>query len=179
MCPACLVHRRRSTLKTGFNSVEPENFDSFCRDAVMNATDFTGEAASCPHKFHILHGGEDRIVDIFQSRTFVDEVPGRNSKWWKAPGNCCSTATGHACSTRSRRSLANRPERHTDQVAPRVSPERSEDMAVSENFSGESKSDFEPQSSGRRGRRVGAHERSEFGVRQMMAEGVSFRLTSD
>lgn len=50
--------------------------EAFCRDSVASVTDFTGEAKSCPHKFHILHGADDRIVDVSQSMAFVEEVPG-------------------------------------------------------------------------------------------------------
>jgi pimeloyl-ACP methyl ester carboxylesterase/DNA-binding CsgD family transcriptional regulator len=50
--------------------------DGFCRDCAISQMDFTEEARSCPHKFRLLHGDDDKIVGLNQSIAFRDEVPG-------------------------------------------------------------------------------------------------------
>jgi pimeloyl-ACP methyl ester carboxylesterase len=49
---------------------------AFCQECVVAQTDFTQEALNTPHKFHILHGGDDRIVPLAHSQAFVADVPG-------------------------------------------------------------------------------------------------------
>ncbi len=50
--------------------------EAMCRDCLICIEDYSAEARSIAHKFHILHGDDDQIVQIFQSRAFVDAVPG-------------------------------------------------------------------------------------------------------
>jgi pimeloyl-ACP methyl ester carboxylesterase/DNA-binding CsgD family transcriptional regulator len=50
--------------------------DAFARETQVVMMDLAEEARQCRHRFHILHGAADAIVDVGQSRTFVDEVPG-------------------------------------------------------------------------------------------------------
>lgn len=50
--------------------------DAFCQDCFLTIQDFTDEAKTLSHKFHVLHGRDDTIVDIAQSKAFVDAVPG-------------------------------------------------------------------------------------------------------
>ncbi len=50
--------------------------DGFCRDCAVSLLDLTQDARDSPHKAHILHGEDDRIVPVHQSRHFVDSVPG-------------------------------------------------------------------------------------------------------
>jgi pimeloyl-ACP methyl ester carboxylesterase len=50
--------------------------DSFCRECQLALLDFTEEARAVPYKFHILHGDDDRIVQLSQSQAFAAAVPG-------------------------------------------------------------------------------------------------------
>lgn len=50
--------------------------DNFCREACLSLRDFTQQAKVAPHKLHILHGDDDHMVPLEQSRTFAGEVPG-------------------------------------------------------------------------------------------------------
>ena len=46
------------------------------RDTILTVTDFSQEASRLQHKFHILHGDDDKVIDIAQSQAFADLVPG-------------------------------------------------------------------------------------------------------
>lgn len=50
-----------------------EAFGLECRLAL---TDFTDEARITPRKFLLIHGDDDRIIDLSQAKTFADAVPG-------------------------------------------------------------------------------------------------------
>jgi pimeloyl-ACP methyl ester carboxylesterase/DNA-binding CsgD family transcriptional regulator len=50
--------------------------DAFCRESQLALLDLTAEARAAPHKFHILHGDDDRIVQLAQSQAFANAVPG-------------------------------------------------------------------------------------------------------
>lgn len=50
--------------------------DGFCGECELSMIDLTQEAKSVAHKFHFLHGADDRIVDPAQTLTFAREVPG-------------------------------------------------------------------------------------------------------
>jgi pimeloyl-ACP methyl ester carboxylesterase len=50
--------------------------EAFCRECAVAQIDMTAEARACRHKFQLLHGDDDKVVDITQSMTFRDEVPG-------------------------------------------------------------------------------------------------------
>ena len=50
--------------------------DGFCRECELALRDFTAEARAAEHKFVLLHGAEDRIVEPAQSLRFARDVPG-------------------------------------------------------------------------------------------------------
>jgi pimeloyl-ACP methyl ester carboxylesterase/DNA-binding NarL/FixJ family response regulator len=49
---------------------------AFCQECVVVQSDFTEEARITPHKFHILHGDDDKIIPLAHSRAFAADVPG-------------------------------------------------------------------------------------------------------
>lgn len=52
------------------------NLDALCNECLIIQHDFTEEARAVPHKFHLLHGADDRIVPLTQPQTFARAVPG-------------------------------------------------------------------------------------------------------
>lgn len=50
--------------------------EGFCRECHIAMLDFTEEARKTAHKFRILHGSDDAIVEPVQSIAFAEAVPG-------------------------------------------------------------------------------------------------------
>lgn len=50
--------------------------EAFCNDCHLSIMDFSEEAQSLSHSFHIIHGDADEIVNISQSKEFARVVPG-------------------------------------------------------------------------------------------------------
>ncbi|MDH6266202.1 pimeloyl-ACP methyl ester carboxylesterase/DNA-binding CsgD family transcriptional regulator [Rhizobium sp. SG_E_25_P2] len=48
----------------------------FCQECLIIQRNAVEEARRSPHKFHILHGDDDRIIPLAHSRAFVENVPG-------------------------------------------------------------------------------------------------------
>ena len=57
------------------------------RDTILTVTDFSQEASRLQHKFHILHGDDDKVIDIAQSQAFADLVPGTELEIVKGAGH--------------------------------------------------------------------------------------------
>jgi pimeloyl-ACP methyl ester carboxylesterase/DNA-binding CsgD family transcriptional regulator len=49
---------------------------AFSAECLVVQSDFSEEARRTPHKFHILHGDDDRIIPLSHSLAFAAEVPG-------------------------------------------------------------------------------------------------------
>ena len=64
-----------------------QGFEAFCNDCLVSVQDSTNEAQLSPHKFHILHGKEDEIIDINQSKIFADQVLGTTLKVVEGAGH--------------------------------------------------------------------------------------------
>ena len=52
------------------------SFDGLIAAMEILMLDFTDEARASLHKFHMVHGTEDKIVDPLQTRAFARDVPG-------------------------------------------------------------------------------------------------------
>lgn len=50
--------------------------EGLCHELEIAMLDLSEEARSVEHKFHFLHGRDDRIVDLSQTQAFAREVPG-------------------------------------------------------------------------------------------------------
>lgn len=61
--------------------------EAYCRDWELMEIDMTEEARKLPHKMHILHGADDRIVKPEFSRQFAKEVPGTTLEIVEGAGN--------------------------------------------------------------------------------------------
>lgn len=52
------------------------SFEGLIGEMEVILRDFTEEARTTPHKFHIVHGSDDRIIDPAQTLAFARDVPG-------------------------------------------------------------------------------------------------------
>lgn len=58
----------------------------FCQECLIIQRSAVEEARRSPHKFHILHGDDDRIIPLAHSLAFVDDVPGSTMEIVKNAG---------------------------------------------------------------------------------------------
>jgi pimeloyl-ACP methyl ester carboxylesterase len=56
------------------------------RDCFLAITDFSDEAKRLKHKFHVIHGDDDKVVLLHQSKAFADFVPGTELEIVKGAG---------------------------------------------------------------------------------------------
>ncbi len=61
--------------------------EAFDRDCFLSIRDFSQEASTLEHPFHILHGEKDAIVDVMQSKVFAAEIPGTKLEIVKGAGH--------------------------------------------------------------------------------------------
>jgi len=61
--------------------------DAQSGDTILTVTDFSQEANRLAHEFNILHGDDDKVIDIAQSRAFADLVPGTELEIVKGGGH--------------------------------------------------------------------------------------------
>ena len=66
---------------------QKQGWNAQSRDTIMTVTDFSQEASRLTHKFHILHGDDDKVIDIAQSQAFADLVPGTELEIVKGAGH--------------------------------------------------------------------------------------------
>ena len=64
-----------------------QGIELFLKEMSVVMQDFTDEAIACPHKFHMLHGEQDGIVNISQTKAFVEEVEGTTLEVLQDAGN--------------------------------------------------------------------------------------------
>jgi len=60
------------SLETGLK----QGSGAFCQDCLLTVRDYSEEAKTLQHRFHILHGDQDGIVDKSRTLAFADAVPG-------------------------------------------------------------------------------------------------------
>lgn len=61
--------------------------DALRRDIFLSVTDFSQEALRLEHRFHILHGQDDKVINIAQSKAFADFVSGTELEIVKDAGH--------------------------------------------------------------------------------------------
>lgn len=61
--------------------------NAFCGDCMVVVQDMVEEAREVAHKFHIIHGEKDGIVNPEQSVAFANEVPGTHLELVKGAGH--------------------------------------------------------------------------------------------
>jgi len=66
---------------------QKQGWNAQSRDTIMTVTDYSQEASGLAHKFHILHGDDDKVIDIAQSRAFADLIPGTELEVIKGAGH--------------------------------------------------------------------------------------------
>ncbi len=76
-----------SLIEKEFILGQRQGCDAQSRDTLLSVKDFSQEASRLQHKFHILHGDDDKVVDIAQSRAFADLIPGTELEIVKGAGH--------------------------------------------------------------------------------------------
>lgn len=56
------------------------------RDIALSVKDYSHEALRLKHRFYVLHGDDDKVVDIAESQAFADFVPGTELEIVKGAG---------------------------------------------------------------------------------------------
>lgn len=64
-----------------------QGYESHHCDIPLSLLDFSQEALRLKHRFYVLHGDDDKVVDIAESQAFVDFVPGTELEIVKGAGH--------------------------------------------------------------------------------------------